>query len=80
MTVSHLAEAAQAAIEIVVDDDGVGAGVGTVDGRGLTGMRERATSLGGTFEAGAGFDGGFTVRAFLPVADATVTSVSESLR
>jgi signal transduction histidine kinase len=30
-------------------------------------MRERAAALGGTFEAGAAREGGFRVRASLPV-------------
>ncbi|MFD7164671.1 ATP-binding protein [Streptomyces violascens] len=36
-------------------------------GRGLAGMRERASLLGGTLEAGPGPDGGFEVRAVLPI-------------
>ncbi|MGW5529641.1 sensor histidine kinase [Streptomyces xanthochromogenes] len=36
-------------------------------GRGLAGMRERAALLGGTLEAGPGPDGGFEVRAVLPI-------------
>lgn len=36
-------------------------------GRGLIGMRERATLLGGSLEAGPGPDGGFEVRAVLPI-------------
>lgn len=36
-------------------------------GNGIVGMRERATALGGTLEAGRGRDGAFTVRARLPV-------------
>ncbi|WP_203823503.1 sensor histidine kinase [Actinoplanes palleronii] len=36
-------------------------------GRGLTGMRERVKVFGGTFDAGGGPDGDFTVRAFLPI-------------
>jgi len=35
-------------------------------GHGLVGMRERVTSLGGTFAAGPGRDGAFTVRAEIP--------------
>ncbi len=36
-------------------------------GHGLLGMRERATSLGGELAAGPRSDGGFTVRAILPL-------------
>ncbi|CAM5369176.1 histidine kinase OS=Streptomyces alboniger OX=132473 GN=CP975_09525 PE=4 SV=1 [Streptomyces alboniger] len=40
-----------------------------VGGFGLIGMRERATAAGGSIEYGAGPDGGFRVRASLPVQD-----------
>ena len=36
-------------------------------GQGLVGMRERATMLGGSLEAGPTGDGGFRVTAVLPV-------------
>jgi len=36
-------------------------------GHGLVGMRERATMLGGSLDAGATGDGGFRVAAVLPV-------------
>jgi signal transduction histidine kinase len=36
-------------------------------GNGLLGLRERVTGLGGSFEAGPGDHGGFTVRARLPL-------------
>jgi signal transduction histidine kinase len=35
-------------------------------GRGLAGLRERVTPLGGTLDAGPGPDGGFVVRAHIP--------------
>ncbi|WP_166350272.1 sensor histidine kinase [Phytoactinopolyspora limicola] len=38
-------------------------------GHGLIGMRERASVVGGTFEAGANADGGFEVHARIPVHD-----------
>jgi signal transduction histidine kinase len=52
-------------VTIEVQDDGVG-GV-PVSGNGLSGMRERATALGGSVEAGPVARGGFLVRAHLPV-------------
>ncbi|MEV0219589.1 sensor histidine kinase [Streptomyces sp. NPDC050704] len=40
-------------------------------GHGMVGMRERASAVGGRFEAGPGPDGGFTVRAELPLPPAS---------
>ncbi|WP_431900800.1 sensor histidine kinase [Nonomuraea sp. bgisy101] len=40
-------------------------------GHGLEGMRERASALGGSFAAGPDGDGGFAVRAVLPVGSTT---------
>ncbi|MFD6568389.1 sensor histidine kinase [Micromonospora profundi] len=48
------------------DDAGGRPGAEAVPGHGLTGMRERATSLGGTFTAGPLPDGGYAVAAQLP--------------
>jgi len=53
-------------IEVMVRDDGAGS-VDPGSGNGLRGMRERAEALGGTLLAGAAPDGGFQVRAVLPV-------------
>ncbi|GGQ61538.1 hypothetical protein GCM10010166_34060 [Couchioplanes caeruleus subsp. azureus] len=60
-------------VELTVTDDGAAAAdqpsphrLGS--GRGITGMRERAEALGGTLEAGPREDGGWRVRAVLPVA------------
>jgi signal transduction histidine kinase len=55
-------------VEVEVRDDGPGAPAPVQPGGGLTGMRERAASLGGAFEAGSARDGGFRVWASLPVA------------
>lgn len=56
---------------ISVADTGVGSssasGSQAGTGHGLTGMRERATALGGSFEAAPISDGGFAVTARLPV-------------
>ncbi|MGW5365141.1 sensor histidine kinase [Actinopolymorpha pittospori] len=50
---------------VEVTDDGRGGGTGT-GGFGLTGITERAASVGGTAEYGRTAHGGFRVRAFLP--------------
>jgi signal transduction histidine kinase len=56
-------------LEILVVDDGPGSDPGGEAGGsyGVIGMRERAELLGGTLEAGPGADGGFRVRARLPL-------------
>ncbi|HEY5505970.1 MAG TPA: ATP-binding protein, partial [Coriobacteriia bacterium] len=55
-------------LRIEVVDDGTGsAGRTLADGHGITGMRERALALGGTFEAGPLPDGGWRVVAVLPL-------------
>ena len=56
-------------LSIEVEDNGPGAAqpVGG-SGHGLIGMRERAASVGGSFRAGPGPDGGFRVRVDLPLA------------
>jgi signal transduction histidine kinase len=62
--------AAGDALVVTVDDDGAGAaapGSGNGAGQGIVGMRERARALGGTLEAGPRREGGFRVRASLPV-------------
>jgi signal transduction histidine kinase len=56
-------------LEITVTDTGRGPTEGYADGaggHGLVGMRERATAMGGTLQAGPGAHGGFRVRACLP--------------
>jgi signal transduction histidine kinase len=56
------------ALELDVRDDGRGGPVpAATGGRGLAGMRERAVALGGTLDAGPLPDGGFGVRARLPL-------------
>ncbi len=54
-------------VRLTVSDDGeTGSAVSSLDGYGLVGMNERATLLGGSFEAGPGPERGWTVDAVLP--------------
>jgi signal transduction histidine kinase len=57
-----------AELRVRVEDDGRGAGSTFADGtgHGLTGMRQRAEALNGTFDAGPRPGGGFRVTATLP--------------
>ena len=55
-------------LEVDVFDDGRGATNGAAaPGRGLIGMRERVTLLGGTLTAGPDAGGGYRVRADIPI-------------
>ncbi|WP_309141422.1 sensor histidine kinase [Streptomyces composti] len=58
----------EGALRLSVTDDGTGPAPGGPHGFGLVGMRERARSIGGTFEAGPRETGGFQVTATLPLA------------
>ena len=63
------------AIVVEVIDDGAGRPVGDVSvlpGQGLIGMRERVAAYGGTLSAAATVDGGFAVRAHIPLNRDTV--------
>ncbi|MDT0530302.1 histidine kinase [Micromonospora sp. DSM 115977] len=56
-------------VEISTDGSGSGSASPGGSGRGLTGLRERVTALGGDFSAGAQTGGGFLVRARIPAGD-----------
>ena len=55
-------------VSVSITDDGHGRASTTGGGHGLVGMRERVELLGGSLHAGARANGGFEVRAFLPLA------------
>jgi signal transduction histidine kinase len=55
-------------LELDIVDDGAGALNGDGGGHGLIGMRERVTMFGGDLDAGARREGGYAVRARLPIA------------
>lgn len=58
-------EPAQLRLEIL--DDGPGTDSSEASGRGLVGMRQRASLVGGRLEAGPRIGGGYAVRAWLPL-------------
>jgi signal transduction histidine kinase len=55
-------------VELMVSDDGRGGGGGVKGGNGLVGMRERVSVYGGELDAGPRPEGGFRLRATLPIA------------
>ncbi|MEV1146166.1 sensor histidine kinase [Micromonospora sp. NPDC049799] len=60
-------------VRVRVGDDGRGPASASGEGHGIVGMRERATSIGGSLSVGPGEHGGFVVEAWLP---ATAVSAS----
>jgi signal transduction histidine kinase len=65
VTVSY--EGDEVALEIVDDGSGAAANGDMSGGQGLIGMRERAVMLGGDLDAGERREGGYAVRARLPI-------------
>jgi two-component system sensor histidine kinase DesK len=55
------------AVALQIDDDGAPAPSGAGGGAGLAGLRERASRLDGTVEAGARAEGGFRLRMTVPL-------------
>lgn len=54
-------------VRLEASDNGAGESTSAGTGNGLRGMRERATLLGGDVAAGPGPDGGYVVRARIPI-------------
>jgi signal transduction histidine kinase len=54
-------------VRVDVVDSGAPGAVPEGGGYGLLGLRERVESLGGVFTAGPGGDGGFAIRATIPL-------------
>jgi signal transduction histidine kinase len=67
-SVSVSVDSGPSGVTVEVTDDAPFSGPSSRGGFGLTGMRERVTSLGGTLDAGPRPGGGWTVSATLPVA------------
>jgi signal transduction histidine kinase len=55
------------ALELEIADTGAGSGNGSGGGHGLAGMRERVAVFGGRLDSGPRTEGGYTVRARLPL-------------
>ena len=58
-------------LDLEIVDDGAGTGTGGGSGHGLVGIRERVELYGGQIEAGPRDEGGYAVRARLPIGAST---------
>jgi signal transduction histidine kinase len=67
------------AVELEIADTGRGPSGGHSTGHGLVGMRERAATFGGELEAAPGDEGGFVVRARLPLSVPALTDPGPAL-
>ncbi|MCS7481587.1 sensor histidine kinase [Umezawaea endophytica] len=67
--VSVVLRAVDGSLEVVVRNTRGGASLGGGGGHGLTGMRERVAVHGGSLTASGTADGGFEVRALIPLGD-----------
>ena len=56
------------ALEVEIDDNGIGTTSSNGTGHGIVGMQERLALLSGTLAAGRATEGGFTVLARFPLA------------
>ncbi|MEW9527787.1 sensor histidine kinase [Microbispora sp. NPDC049125] len=65
-------------LELEIADNGGGAGPALSTGNGLNGMRERAALFGGSLESGPLPEGGFRVRATLPISQGVPMSEATS--
>jgi signal transduction histidine kinase len=65
-------------LRIEVLDDGPAVAGPAAPGRGLAGMSERASMVGGRVEAGPRVGGGFAVRAWLPLDDGVAVTTSQT--
>ena len=70
-------EPVQLRVEIL-DEGPAASAPTTASGRGLAGMRERASLIGGRVEAGPRVGGGFAVRAWLPLDERAATAAETS--
>jgi len=68
-TVSVVLRVVGGSLEVLVRNTRGGASLGGGGGHGLTGMRERVAVHGGSLTASGTEDGGFEVRALLPLGD-----------